>query len=82
MATLAQKNFQQAKKKDQYKGVREEWIKHNYLIYLQGLNIYIYMEDEYPLVERFMYLFMVVLQVCIFSPNDTILAQEDIHLGL
>ena len=29
-----------------------------------------------------MYLFMVVLQVCIFSPNDTILAQEDIHLAL
>ena len=25
---------------------------------------------------------MVVLQVCIFSPNDTILAQEDIHLAL
>ena len=53
MATLVQKNLQQAKKKDQYKGVREEWIKHNYLIYLQGLNIYIniYMENEYPLVE-------------------------------
>jgi len=29
-----------------------------------------------------MYLFMVVLQVCIFSTNDTILAQEDIHLAL
>ena len=40
------------------------------------------MENEYPLVERFMYLFMVVLQVSIFSPNDTILAQEDIHLAL
>ena len=52
MATLVQKNFQQAKKKNQYKGVREEWIKHNYLIFLRGLNIYIYMENEYPLVER------------------------------
>ena len=80
MATLVQKNFQQAKKKNQYKGVREEWIKHNYLILMRGLNIY--MENEYPLVERFMYLFMVVLQVCIFSTNDTILAQEDIHLAL
>ena len=29
-----------------------------------------------------MYLFMVVLQVCIFSTHDTILAQEDIHLAL
>ena len=28
--------------------------------------------------KRFMYLFMVVLQVCIFSTNDTILAQEHI----
>ena len=84
MATLVQKNFQQAKKKNQYKGVREEWIKHNSLIFLRGLNIYIYiyMENEYPLVERFMYLFMVVLQVCTFSTNDTILAQEDIHLAL
>ena len=54
MATLVQKNFQQAKKKNQYKGVREEWIKHNYLIVLRSLNIYIYiyMENEYPLVER------------------------------
>ena len=32
--------------------------------------------------SRFMYLFMVVLQGCIFSTNDTILAQEDIHLAL
>lgn len=49
MATLVQKNFQQAKKKNQYKGVREEWIKHNYLMFMRGLNIY--MENEYPLVE-------------------------------
>ena len=26
-------------------------------------------KNEYPLVERFMYLFMVVLQVCIFFPK-------------
>ena len=26
-------------------------------------------ENEYPLVERFMYLFMVVLQGCIFFPK-------------
>ena len=61
MATLVQKNFQQAKKKNQYKGVREEWIKHNYLIFFGGLNIYIYMENEYPLAEHIcMYIPMTV----------------------
>ena len=40
------------------------------------LHIYIFIciydllrENEYPLVERFMYLFMVVLQVCIVFPK-------------
>jgi len=32
--------FPASEEKDQYKGVREEWIKHNYLICFQCFAIY------------------------------------------